>query len=348
MRKIFFTLVSLFWSYLIFILPFNILNHLMVGTSIFSISSFVICIIFYVLLIFFFSKKSQLNFFRVPVYLAIGIGFLSLNISILAYIIHFITPLNSFNLGVLGVTLIILLTLIGSVNGITIKEKELEFISSKIERNYKLIFISDVHLGSNSAKYLKEIIKIIKRTKYDALIIGGDLVDSSSFNIDNFKMFKTLKKKILYVTGNHEFYLNNSEKIFKSLVSNNIQIIDNKKIQIDDINVIGIGDNTSYKDRSILISKLNMKEKFNILVSHKPIFWDESHDKIDLMLSGHTHNGQIFPFNFLVKIKFKYIYGIYQKKKSSLYVSSGIGCWGPRMRLGTQNELVSVSVIKEK
>ena len=66
------------------------------------------------------------------------------------------------------------------------------------------------------------------------------------------------------------------------------------------------------------------------------------------MLSGHTHNGQIFPFNFLVKIKFKYIYGIYQKKKSSLYVSSGIGCWGPRMRLGTQNELVSVSVIKEK
>ena len=256
--------------------------------------------------------------------------------------------MNSFNLGVLGVALIILLTLIGSVNGITIKEKELEFISSKIERNYKLIFISDVHLGSNSAKYLKEIIKIIKRTKYDALIIGGDLVDSSSFNIDNFKMFKTLKKKILYVTGNHEFYLNNSEKILKSLVSNNIQIIDNKKIQIDDINVIGIGDNTSYKDRSILISKLNMKEKFNILVSHKPIFWDESHDKIDLMLSGHTHNGQIFPFNFLVKIKFKYIYGIYQKKNSSLYVSSGIGCWGPRMRLGTQNELVSVSVIKEK
>ena len=62
------------------------------------------------------------------------------------------------------------------------------------------------------------------------------------------------------------------------------------------------------------------------------------------MLSGHTHNGQIFPFGLLVKLKFKNLYGNYNKNSSNLYVSSGAGCWGPRMRLGTSNEIVKISI----
>ena len=64
------------------------------------------------------------------------------------------------------------------------------------------------------------------------------------------------------------------------------------------------------------------------------------------MLSGHTHNGQIFPFNFLVKLKFKFIYGIYEYKKSKLYVSSGAGCWGPKLRIGSSNEIVNIHLTK--
>mgnify|MGYP003301593977 CR=1 FL=1 len=66
--------------------------------------------------------------------------------------------------------------------------------------------------------------------------------------------------------------------------------------------------------------------------------------KIDLTLSGHTHNGQIVPFNFLVKLRFKNIYGLYEKFQSKLYVSCGVGCWGPRMRLGSTNEIVLLSI----
>ena len=62
------------------------------------------------------------------------------------------------------------------------------------------------------------------------------------------------------------------------------------------------------------------------------------------MLSGHTHNGQIFPFNFLVKLQFKHIYGLYEKLNSKLYVSSGSGCWGPKMRLGSKNEIVRIQI----
>ena len=64
------------------------------------------------------------------------------------------------------------------------------------------------------------------------------------------------------------------------------------------------------------------------------------------MLCGHTHNGQIFPFNFLVRLKHKYMYGIFKNKNSTLYVSSGIGCWGPKMRLGSNNELVQIIIRK--
>ena len=64
----------------------------------------------------------------------------------------------------------------------------------------------------------------------------------------------------------------------------------------------------------------------------------------DLMLSGHTRNGQIFPFNLLVRLQFKTVYGIYKRLNSILYVSSGSGTWGSRMRLGTKNEISKILI----
>ena len=85
--------------------------------------------------------------------------------------------------------------------------------------------------------------------------------------------------------------------------------------------------------------------KFNIILVHKSLIWDQIYSTCDLMLSGHTHNGQIFPFNFLVRLRFKYKYGFFKKDKSNLYVTSGAGCWGPKMRLGTFNEIVIINLI---
>ena len=62
------------------------------------------------------------------------------------------------------------------------------------------------------------------------------------------------------------------------------------------------------------------------------------------MLSGHTHNGQIFPFNLVVKIRFSEIYGLYTSGKNFLYVSSGVATWGPKIRIGSNNELVKVKL----
>ena len=79
---------------------------------------------------------------------------------------------------------------------------------------------------------------------------------------------------------------------------------------------------------------------FHLILNHKPDIWEQINDQIDLMLTGHTHNGQIFPFNLIVKLKFKYNYGLFKKENSNLYVSSGSGCWGPKIRIGTSNEII--------
>ena len=94
-----------------------------------------------------------------------------------------------------------------------------------------------------------------------------------------------------------------------------------------------------------IIFKVNSnKNTFNITLVHKPNIWDDVKSYSDLMLSGHTHNGQIFPFNLLVKLQFKYIYGLYKEETSKLYVSCGIGCWGPKMRIGSNNEIVKILI----
>jgi predicted MPP superfamily phosphohydrolase len=123
-----------------------------------------------------------------------------------------------------------------------------------------------------------------------------------------------------------------------------MEILDNENIDFKELNIIGISDNTLRDEKIVFINNLIKNEKFNICMVHQPSIWDDVSENIDVMLSGHTHKGQIFPFNFLVKLKFKYIYGEYQLNNGTLFVSSGAGTWGPRMRLGSFNEILKINL----
>ena len=112
------------------------------------------------------------------------------------------------------------------------------------------------------------------------------------------------------------------------------------------MNIIGIDENLNTKDQLEVFKKNYNTSKFNITLVHKPLIWDQIKNKNELMLSGHTHNGQIFPFNKIVRLKFKYVYGLYESQHSNLYVSSGCACWGPKMRLGSENEIIQFNICK--
>ena len=109
---------------------------------------------------------------------------------------------------------------------------------------------------------------------------------------------------------------------------------------MDEINLIGLSDNISNKSKMEYLDKLSKENLFNLLIVHKPSIWKKASYKANLMLSGHTHNGQIFPFNLIVKLQFPQNYGLYKNNNNHLYVSSGSATWGPKMRIGSNNEII--------
>ena len=347
LRKLISHIIGIFFTYLIYIFPFQTIIELLNGTNFLIYYPFLLSCLLYILLVFFFRSKRSLKIFRLIVYEGMGIGFISLFILSFALPIKSFFSFNYFYLGVSSLFLISLLVFVSLIKGSLIRDKKIFLTTSKIKKDLKFLFMSDVHLGSNSKNYLNYVIIKIKKQNYDALLIGGDLIDSSSFDVNELKIFKTLNKPIFFISGNHEFYLKEWTKISKEFHKFNIKIIDNKKQLFGGINIVGISDNLLEKNKEYMVQKLQEKNKFNLILMHKPsLIWKKLTNLVDLMLCGHTHNGQIFPFNFLVRLKHKYMYGIFKNKNSTLYVSSGIGCWGPKMRLGSNNELVQIIIRK--
>ena len=276
-----------------------------------------------------------------------GIGFISFWIVTNAIFINGIFNVNSYYLGLLSLLIIIILSLISFYFGSKIYLKNINIKSNKIKSDVSFVFMSDVHMGSNSIKHLNKIILQLKNKSYDFLLIGGDLIDSSSFNLSNLKIIKeNISCPIYFVTGNHEYYLKDSNTKIKEINNYGINHICNNNIEVNNINLIGIDDNISKSQQIEIIKDKYLKEKFNLTLIHKPSIWDQVHKECDLMLSGHTHNGQIFPFNFFVRMQFKFKYGLYVSNNSKLYVSSGCGTWGPKMRLGTFNEIILIHLSK--
>jgi len=339
-QKSLFYLVVFCITYFIYVYPFEILNKLLFNEDSNRRVSFYCTIIISVLIIFYFRSFESLKLLRYFIYEGMGIGFISFWVLTSFYFLSLFIPDYSYFFGLISLFIILFLTTISFYFGNKIFSKEISIYSNKIKKKKSFIFISDIHLGSNSKKHLTKLISKIDKLKFDFILLGGDLIDSSDVNLNSLNEFKKFSCPILYVTGNHEHYLKESKKIIKNLNKFNIQHISNHSTFIENINIIGVDDNMT-KERQIEIVNQNLnKFNFNLLLIHKPSIWLNIREEIDLMLSGHTHNGQIFPFNLFVRIQFKFKYNLYKYNNSNLYVSSGSGPWGPKMRLGTLNEVV--------
>ena len=217
--------------------------------------------------------------------------------------------------------------------------------SKKVVKPYLFAFISDVHLGSQSITHFVKILDLIKQQEsVDALLIGGDLIDSSSFNVEELSVLKNLRIPIYFVTGNHEFYLKDSANVLSKLNNYNINNIDFKAVIHNHIRLIGIGDNAKKTNKLNFLKTLPVSDLFTVLIVHKPFLWPDIAPYCDLMLSGHTHAGQLFPFQWLVKLQFPFYYGYRMINNLHGYVSSGSGCWGPNVRIGSNNEVLFIKI----
>jgi len=206
--------------------------------------------------------------------------------------------------------------------------------------------ISDVHLGLMvGERRMSRIIRLLERTKPDILVCSGDLVDAQMDRFDNLAaMLATIKAPLgkFAVMGNHEFYagIRQSERFLKAA---GFMLLRNQEYGLDDLfRIVGMDDPVGrrrYKEEAAanlserdLLARSN-SQVFTILLKHRPTVENESLGQFDLQLSGHTHGGQIFPFNLVVKHFYPKQNGLYQLDKgSTLYVNRGTGTWGPPMR----------------
>ena len=167
-------------TYFIYVYPFEILNELIFNELVNRRVSFYYTIIISILIIFYFRSYASLKPLRVFVYEGMGIGFISFWIVTIAYFSSKIILIDSQIIGIVALVIILLLSLISFYYGNKVYLKKIDLTSHKIKDNVSFVFISDIHLGSNSERHLLKIINEINRCEIDFLLIGGDLIDSSS------------------------------------------------------------------------------------------------------------------------------------------------------------------------
>ena len=219
-----------------------------------------------------------------------------------------------------------------------------------------MVMISDIHLGTVGCEgRLESIVKEINSQKPDVVCIAGDLFDSSMDLLsDPEKAIENLKKiestyGVYACFGNHDAgdtFTQMSDFLEKA----NINILNDQYTVIDERLILaGRLDKSAIGGRDIKRKALSKIEGDNdlpvVVMDHNPANYSDYSSDVDLILSGHTHKGQIFPVNLVTDILYEVDYGYYRKdsKSPQIIVTSGIGYWGMPMRVGTDSELVVIN-----
>lgn len=220
--------------------------------------------------------------------------------------------------------------------------------------DFSIVQISDLHIGGLIDKdFVKVSVEKINALSPDIVCMTGDLIDTALDEIKDILLeLNNIESKygIYYILGNHE-YFHNPEKIIEFIKHTKLTLLLNENIQIDalKVNIVGVTDRIGYRMNTLApdIHKAfdGCKQTYKtIFLAHQPKFIEElGKYKPELILSGHTHGGQVWPFEYLVRLQQPYIKGLHKLQNGSyIYVNSGIGFWGPPMRLGSQAEITYI------
>lgn len=222
-------------------------------------------------------------------------------------------------------------------------------ITGNIKKPVRLAVATDVHAGAvHGKRYLGLVVEAIQNRGAHFVLLPGDLVDGpGKLPDDLLAPLDDLTVPTYYSFGNHEQYVGEDE-VRRVLKNRHVKALRSTYVDHDGVRIIGIDDAEDRKQVAKQLPGLTKKGAFNILLYHRPDgLEDAASQGVDLMLSGHTHFGQIFPFTLLVKLRFPRVKGWYAYKNTKLFVSTGAGTWGPPMRLGSRSELVFITILPE-
>jgi uncharacterized protein len=236
-----------------------------------------------------------------------------------------------------------------------------------------IVHLSDMHLGPiRGVEYLSKVVGTVNDLDPAAILITGDLFDGMSGDFDKFVApLNELRAThgVLFVTGNHEGYLGLAKPL-AAIRETHFRILDNEVADVDGIQIVGISfpehDKNEESKAALKLTDEIKKEMPSILMFHTPTdialsptdrgaqqhityfspntnFSFAKANGIDLQLSGHTHQGQFFPFTLVTRLIFKgFDYGLHKDGDFHIYITSGTGTWGPPMRTGSRSEVVAI------
>lgn len=263
-------------------------------------------------------------------------------------LINLIFPLPFRVAGYIIIISVFFLTVYSIYNATTFSIRTIKVESEKLKKPLKIVQLSDLHIGATHRKdFLDKSIEIVNELNPDFVVLTGDLLDGvHHYRGDEFGCLRKIGCPVFFVLGNHEQFLDMGE-VYRLLDKTNMTFLRNKSIIHEGIQIIGIDDTSSKETFLKNFRKINIdNDKFTLLLYHRPnVFKDVAKADVDLMLSGHTHAGQIFPLNLLMMIVDGPVEGIHRRNDLVLYVSNGTGWWGPPMRLGSRNEITIVELI---
>lgn len=238
---------------------------------------------------------------------------------------------------------------------ITLKKVRLE--SAKIPAaigSLRVVQISDVHLGLLLRRQrLREIVRIINKARPDILVATGDLVDGQINGLEGLaEMLQQVKPRYgkFAITGNHEFYAGIDQALDFTRRAG-FTILRNEGVTVAGVlSIAGVDDRTgTYFSQAEMPSEQQLlssleRDKFTLLLKHRPVAEPSSLRLMDLQLSGHTHKGQIFPFNLITYLFFPVRAGLNYLPPAWLYVSRGTGTWGPPIRFLSPPEVTLIEL----
>jgi uncharacterized protein len=210
------------------------------------------------------------------------------------------------------------------------------------------VMVSDIHLGNiRSVGFSHRVAARVKALNPDILFICGDMFDGALIDLEACAApwaAINVPMGSFFVTGNHDEFAD-SAKILASLRRVGIRVLDNEKVAVEGIQIVGVHDGLAKNGRElrgVLAQSHIDRDRPSILLNHQPSHLSIPDEfGVSLQLSGHTHNGQFWPWSLLVSRIFgRFAYGLNRYGDLQVITSSGVGTWGPPMRVATRSEIV--------
>ena len=300
-------------------------------------------------LLFFFGLRRQTDNYSLPVaqvmyevgtssifiMLYLVIIFLVLDLGRLVHLVPRSLLFNNWQMAVGIVVFLFIVFLYGNIHYYNKVRVPLELISSKpLPKDYRVVMVSDLHLGyHNPRKELARWVDMMNAEKPDFILIAGDLIDGSIRPLNEERMaeeFHRLTAPVYACLGNHEHFGGDARS-------------SHHRKSVEDL----VKSATSHISHLSHLSP-HTSHLYTMVLDHQPYELEKAEDAgVDFQLSGHTHRGQVWPISWITDAIYECSWGSHQRGNTQFYISSGLGLWGGKFRIGTQSEYI-VATLSQK